>query len=153
MTQLLERSYSDLDAALTDLRTSVQSAWTEVDASSSVRLPPPRTRHYLQLVIHEWVANLVRHATFSSSPQLIVRIEIRQETVCCEILDNSDGFDPEATLHTLQEKAHPLPEAHMGLRIIDACSSRMSYKPNEAEQQRFTVSIPYDHDPWMNVLF
>ena len=153
MTQLLERSYSDLDTALNNLRVSVQSVWTESNVPNSVTLPPHRTQHYLQLVIHEWVANLIRHASFSSEPYLIVRVGIRHEAVFCEIIDNSNGFNSEKALATLQEEAPPFPEAHMGLRIIDACSSRMSYETDEDSKQRFTVSIPYDHDPWMNVLF
>lgn len=155
MDLILDRTYTDLEGALPAIRTALHAAWTnacpsDTDASEG---PPRRTRHYMQLVVHEWVANLTRHATFTDPPRISVRVLLNQDAAQCEITDNSRGFDLESVLSTMGVHTTPFPESGMGLRIIDACTNGVSYHRASALHHRFTASIPYDHDPWMNVLF
>lgn len=152
MELILDQTYSDPQHALTAIRTSLPNAWPEVSQDLPT-VPPRRTRHYLQLIVHEWIANLMRHATFSDPPRICLRVSIDREAARCEIIDNSTGFDLEYVLSKMKTSASPLPEAGMGLRIIDACTDDASYRKESSLRHRFTASIPYDHDPWMNVLF
>ena len=152
MKLLLDQTYTDPRRALPAMRAALRDAWPE--ASQDVQsMPPRRVGHYLQLIVHEWVANLVRHATFSDSPRICLRVLLHNEAAHCEIIDNSTGFDLAYVLSTIKANASPLPEAGMGLRIIDACTGDVSYRKESPLRHHFTASIPYDHEPWMNVLF
>lgn len=181
MNLILDQTYTDLDGALATLRTALGDAWPEgappfrdttwADADPSVSdadgaanppapgsdtpllYPPRRTRHYVQLVMHEWLANLVRHAAFSEPPRVSVRVLLNQATAQCEVTDNSRGFDLSSVLADMQTDPAPFPESGMGLRIIDACTTTLSYRRVSGLHHCFTASVPYDHDPWMNVLF
>lgn len=155
MNLILDRTYTDLEGALPAIRSALRAAWPDVSPSDSDSSAggPRRTRHYVQLVVHEWIANLMRHATFADTPRISVRVLLHHNSAQCDITDNSYGFDFESVLSTMGAHAAPLPESGMGLRIIDACTDGVSYHRASALHHRFTASIPYDHDPWMNVLF
>ncbi|MES3629476.1 MAG: ATP-binding protein [Longimonas sp.] len=153
MSLLFQRTYTDPDGALDDVRAVLRQSWPTSESDSGGHMPPSRTRHYLQLVLHEWLANLMRHATFSSVPRISVRVSLSETLARCEVADNSTGFDLEASLFEMQSNTLPLPESQMGLRIIDACATDVSYRSRPPAEYQFTASIPYDHDPWMNVLF
>lgn len=190
MNLILDQTYTDLDGALSTLRTALGDAWPEsappfrdttwadadpppeapdraaleanrpADANAPapksdtpLLYPPRRTRHYVQLVMHEWLANLVRHAAFSEPPRVSVRVLLNQATARCEVTDNSRGFDLSAVLADMQTDTAPFPESGMGLRIIHACTTTLSYRRVSGLHHCFTASVPYDHDPWMNVLF
>ena len=165
MHLLLERTYTDIEGALPLIREAIGEVWADVEEGtlaarrkeSAARRPPHRTRHYVQLIVHEWIANLVRHATFSGPPQIRIRLLSDDVSVQCEITDNSRGFDLDEALSNMKSDAAPLPEAGMGLRIIDACTSNVSYRnsygSDSSSRYSFVASVPYDHDPWMNVLF
>jgi serine/threonine-protein kinase RsbW len=168
MNLIFDQTYTDLESALPAIRAALRAAWPSThssegnssDAASSLpeadaspEQPPRRTRHYVQLVVHEWVANLTRHATFADPPRISVRVLLNQDAAQCEITDNSRGFDLNSVLSTMGAHAAPFPESGMGLRIIDACTNDVSYRRASALHHRFTASVPYDHNPWMNVLF
>mgnify|MGYP006445616281 CR=1 FL=1 len=143
------------------MRAALRDAWPEAAWPEAAQdgqpmdgpsTPPRRVGHYVQLIVHEWVANLVRHATFSDSPCICLRVLLYGETARCVITDNSTGFDLASALSTIKANASPLPETGMGLRIIDACTAGVSYRKESPLHHRFTASVPYDHEPWMNVL-
>lgn len=152
MDLLLDQTYTDPESALSTIRTALQNAWPEAP-NESASMPPRRTRHYLQLIVHEWIANLVRHATFEDPPRISLRVFVDSTCVQCEITDNSMGFDLGYILSKMKTNTSPFPEAGMGLRIIDACTDEVSYRSELPLLHRFAASIPYDHEPWMNVLF
>jgi len=114
----------------------------------------PSVVRYAQVVLHEWLANLVQHADFDSrTPVVHIRIRANDRNISCAVTDNSTGFDLSAQLVTQRKEARALPERGMGLRIISACTDQCSYRPTDCGQYRFEFSIPVDHEPWLSMLF
>lgn len=148
------REYTDLNRALDEVRSGL-STW--VDAQNEG--PSPEAVRYAQLVLHEWIANLLQHGDFSSrEPKIKIHVTSEDRHVSCSILDNSKGFDLDAhlpTQHFSMSEGEPdtLPERGMGLRIINACTDSLSYSSTEAGLQRFEFFIPADHEPWLSMLF
>lgn len=147
---LFEKTYSDLDRALDELR-SLEDAWSE---SRENHVPDSDTIHLASLVLHEWIANLHQYADFESrTPMVHIRGSAEDRDVMCSVVDNSEGFDLEGHLPVDPEETEPLPERGMGLRIIQSCTESLSYQTTEEGLQRFEFFIPADQDPWLNTLF
>lgn len=109
---------------------------------------------YAQVVLHEWLANLVQHADFEErSPEIRVQIRAEKHTITCTVTDNSRGFDLQSQLAEQRNSAQALPERGMGLRIINACTQSCTYRPMDNGWHRFKFSIPADHEPWLSMLF
>jgi len=109
---------------------------------------------YAQVVLHEWLANLVQHADFEErSPEIRVQIRVEKRTITCTVTDNSRGFDLQSQLAEQRNSAQALPERGMGLRIINACTQSCTYRPMDNGWHRFKFSIPADHEPWLTMLF
>ena len=148
---VLAKEYSDLDRALDEVR-SVLEDWSDTLDDTSV--PRSQTIRYAQLVLHEWIANLLQHADFQDrSPAIEIRLQTENRHIICAVTDNSEGFDFAERLPTKEEMMDDLPERGMGLRIINACTDSLSYTSTEAGRHRFEFTIPADHDPWLSMLF
>lgn len=148
---VLAKEYSDLDRALDEVRSVLHDWSADLDEASS---PSGETIRYTQLVLHEWIANLLQHADFNGRPPSIeIRLTTRDRHVTCTVIDNSEGFDLEDRLPERDEAMEELPERGMGLRIIDACTGELSYTSTETGTYCFEFSIPADHDPWLSMLF
>jgi len=148
---VLTRTYTDLNRALDEVR-SVLQEWSA--AQDPAGGPKAETVRYTQLVLHEWIANLLQHADFCDrSPTIEIRIRSERRHIICSVTDNSEGFDFAARLPDKEERMDDLPERGMGLRIINACTDSLSYTSTEAGRYRFEFSIPADHDPWLSMLF
>ncbi|PSQ96170.1 MAG: ATP-binding protein [Bacteroidetes bacterium SW_9_63_38] len=147
---VLAKKYSDLDHALDEVR-SVLHDWSRNLNDASV--PRGETIHYTQLVLHEWIANLLQHADFADRPPSIeIRLTTQNRHITCSVIDNSEGFDLKKRLPE-REEMEELPERGMGLRIIDACTGELSYTSTGAGTYCFKFFIPADHDPWLSMLF
>ncbi|MFB6249175.1 MAG: ATP-binding protein [Salinibacter sp.] len=147
---VLAKEYSDLNYALDEVRPVIEEWSASVDGAE----PCGETIHYTQLVLHEWIANLLQHASFDEqSPSLRIRLACEDQRIRCVVVDNSSGFDLADRLPVEQEAMEDLPERGMGLRMIDACTDDLSYAPMDDGRHRFEFSIPADHDPWLNKLF
>jgi len=145
------REYTDLDRALDEVR-SVLDEWST--AQETTAAPRAETIRYTQLVLHEWIANLLQHADFHNrTPTVEIRLQTEDRHVICAVLDNSEGFNLADRLPTKEEMMDDLPERGMGLRIINACTDSLSYTSTEAGRHRFEFTIPADHDPWLSMLF
>ena len=148
---VLAREYTDLDRALDEVR-SVLEEW--VHEQDEAVTPSDESVRYTQLVLHEWIANLLQHADFAGrSPTIQIRLSAENRHVTCVVIDNSEGFDLTERLPFEEEAMDELPERGMGLRIINACTNHLSYTSTESGRQRFEFSIPADHDPWLSMLF
>jgi anti-sigma regulatory factor (Ser/Thr protein kinase) len=146
------KRYTSLTEAINDLRGVLQRSSTP-DVLADVTLPDD-VLEYTRLVAHEWLVNLVQHATFKQTPPMIdVQLHFTRRHVSCEIKDNSDGFDMERQLEAQEEAPPPLPEGGMGLRIIRACTREMSYTTDADGLQHFSCIIPSDSQPWVNIPF
>jgi serine/threonine-protein kinase RsbW len=123
-------------------------------AESSDAPGRPSVLRYVQVVLHEWFANLIQHADFGdASPRIEITVRADQRFVSCSVIDNSRGFDLSDALATQRNEARALPERGMGLRIISACTEQCAYRSLPDGRYRFKFSIPVDHDPWLSTLF
>lgn len=148
---VLARKYTDLDRALDEVRILLQQWSNGLDDGSA---PHPETLRYTQLVLHEWIANLLQHAHFGPrTPTVQIRLASENRHVTCVVIDNSEGFELEERLPSQDDTMENLPERGMGLRIINACTEQLSYTSTDAGLHRFEFSIPADHDPWLSMLF
>jgi len=147
----LAKEYTDLDRALDEVRTVLKEWYSEQAPSSSLS---SETLRYTQLVLHEWIANLLQHGDFGHrTPAIEIRLKTENRHVACAVIDNSTGFDFDERLPSRDEVMDELPERGMGLRIINACTDNVSYLPTDSGYYRFEFSIPADHDPWLSMLF
>ena len=148
---VLAKEYTDLDHALDEVR-EILDEWRTEQAEDAI--PNDETVRYTQLVLHEWLANLLQHADFHGRPPLVkIHLSTENRHVTCTVLDNSEGFDLAERLPSKKETMDDLPERGMGLRIINACTDRLSYTSTESGRYRFEFFIPADHDPWLSMLF
>lgn len=148
---ILTREFTDLDRALDEVRSLLYDWSTDLAEASS---PPPEAIRYTQLVLHEWIANLLQHADFGDrSPSIEIHLTSEDRHITCTVIDNSEGFNLQQRLPSQEEAMEDLPERGMGLRIIDACTTKISYDATENGCHRFKFSIPADHDPWLSMLF
>lgn len=114
----------------------------------------PSVLRYVQVVLHEWIANMIQHAEFGDrSPCIEITVRADLRYVSCSVIDNSHGFDLADALTRQRNEARALPERGMGLRIISACTEQCAYRSLPDGRYRFEFSIPVDHDPWLSTLF
>lgn len=132
-------------------------------AAEQALTPPlePDGFELLRLAVHEWVANLVQHASFPETGPLL-RLELRPNGrgVCCTIEDNSAGFDLEGQLARQRARlaAAPRAERGRGLLILTACARDLCYAPVPAPpggpaRHRLTFWIPPRPDAWLDIPF
>jgi len=147
----LTRTYNDLDRALDEVRPVLDEWVAEQDADTA---PRDDTVHYTQLVLHEWIANLMQHARFGNrSPAIQITASTRDRHISCVVIDNSEGFDLEERLSVDEDATDDFPERGMGLRIINACTNQLSYTSTESGRHRLEFTIPADQDPCLSMLF
>jgi serine/threonine-protein kinase RsbW len=148
---VLAKEYTDLDHALDEVR-AILDEWRTEQAEDAI--PDDETVRYTQLVLHEWIANLLQHADFHGrTPTVEIHLSTENRHVTCAVIDNSEGFNLSDRLPSKEETMDDLPERGMGLRIINACTDRLSYTSTESGRHRFEFFIPADHDPWLSMLF
>ena len=148
---VLAREYTDLDHALDEVRVVLEECAAKQDEAATLN---DETVRYAQLVLQEWIANLLQHANFRGrSPTIHVHLTVEEQHFTCTVVDNSEGFDLTEKLPAREELTDDLPERGMGLRIIDACTDHLSYASTESGRYRLEFSIPADHDPWLSTIF
>lgn len=124
------------------------------DDASSAQPGRPSVLRYVQVVLHEWIANMIQHADFGdTAPRIEITVRADRQFVSCSVIDNSRGFNLSDALTTQRNEARALPERGMGLRIISACTEQCAYRSLPDGRYRFEFSIPVDHDPWLSTLF
>ena len=151
MKGITER-YTDLERAIDEVRVLLDR-WSDERLRTGRPPPDPQSLRYAQLILHEWLANLLQHARFPDAPVVEVQVESQDRCVCGMVVDNSIGFDISSHLNDQSESSESLPERGMGLRIISACSDDFPYAKDDNGRYRFEFSIPADHDPWLSTLF
>ena len=133
------------------------TAWTKDQADHRIELPLTgvdcmRTLHrwmsewedddrwqLLRLSLHEWVANMLQHATFGPQhPRLSVFIKRVGHRIEALIEDNSEGFDLYAVP---QARFHQFPDRGMGITLMQMCSDQLEYRLSPAQNKLF-FSIP-----------
>ncbi|HET6566863.1 MAG TPA: ATP-binding protein [Rhodothermales bacterium] len=108
----------------------------------------------VKLAAHEWLANLVQHATFDARcPEISLQLRIEGDRIDCTIEDNSDGFDLEEQLMQRNGLIEPYPERGMGLLMLNACTDELDYQPVDDNKNRLTFTITVNKDPWLEIPF
>ena len=118
--------------------------------------PPiePSLLHTVKLAVHEWLANLVQHASFNGNqPQVSLAFRPNGSHLHCVIEDNSEGFDLDGQLSARPEILDAFPERGMGLLMIKACTEHLVYSECAQGSHRLEFSVSADHDPWLNIPF
>lgn len=112
------------------------------------------TFHRAKLAAHEWTANLVQHATFGErKPEIDVDVCPNGNKIECVFEDNSDGFDLASMLEQRSNGLNPLPERGMGLLMLAACTSELSYEQTEDGLHRLRFAVYSEDDPWLIIPF
>jgi serine/threonine-protein kinase RsbW len=112
------------------------------------------TFYRAKLAAHEWVANIVQHASFGDrTPEIDLDVYPNGNKIECVFEDNSDGFDLDAMLEQRSNGLNPLPERGMGLLMLSACTSELSYEKTEDGVFRLRFSVYADEDPWLTIPF
>ena len=109
----------------------------------------------LKLTVHEWVANLVQHATFTQQAEISLTVSSADGKVRCTIDDNSEGFDFHAQLDIQDDhvRADQAPDRGRGLLMMIACTEDLSYRTTPGGTQRLAFWFAREDDPWINVPF
>ena len=135
-----EQRFSDLDAAVDEVHTRFQE-----------KIAEPRTNGAadafcrLQLAVHEWIGNLIDHASFRGrAPEVHVRIWKEQGRLHCTIEDNSEGFDLDGELDPKREMVKEMrsfPDGGMGLLMLEAGTEQAEYTAIEHNGNRLTLAV------------
>ncbi len=139
-----------------NLETAVDDARDVIDASTSSwtgKGVAPDVIEVAKLVTHEWIANLVRHASFGGrKPDIILDVWTEGPCIHCVIEDNSDGFDLDVELHRARHELNEAPERGMGLIMVDEFTSELKYENLGPEHHRVSWSISIDDNPTLDLV-
>ena len=136
-----DEDFSDLDTAIEGVQTHLQQ---EIETRTNGTVG---ALYRLKLAVHEWMANLVRHAHFTDRPpEVHVRVRRREAGVHCTIEDNSEGFDLEEQLRRQEdtESFREMPESGMGLLMLKSSAERVEYTPVSETQNRLDLFVRLD---------
>ena len=121
-------AFRDLDRAVDEFH-AVADGWSApgplADALSEEGL------HVLVLTLHEWIANLVQHASFPGEPEVVLTVEATGDVVRCAVEDTSAGFDFASQLEhqqTLLDAPAPS-ERGRGLLMLVSCAEDLRFRP------------------------
>ncbi|MCB0717897.1 MAG: ATP-binding protein [Bacteroidetes bacterium] len=107
-----------------------------------------------KLALHEWIANLVQHASFECShPEIMLDVETVEDAIVCVVEDNSQGFDLDAHLVMAAEDLAHLPERGMGLLMLQACATDLFYGRISDGRNRLKFSVKGEDDPCLTIPF
>jgi len=126
--------------------------WAHTEPSSSeIDL---RVLHLVKLAVHEWMANLIQHATFNSTtPCVHLRIRVEPGGAACMIADNSQGFDLKTRLEQAPDAIQAFPERGTGLLIIQSSTEDLSYERTSDGYNRLSFCVSADRDTWLSIQY
>ena len=101
----------------------------------------------MKLAVHEWIANLVQHASFGGRlPEITLTVRPERGGLHCAIEDNSDGFDfrGQVTAQAETVNGEAPPERGRGLLMLLACTEELAYEGADGGSQRlaFVIRLP-----------
>lgn len=110
----------------------------------------------MRLAVHEWIANLVQHATFPGSVEITLAVGVEGDGVCCAIEDSSAGFDlPTQIEHQRSIMDAPAPsERGRGLLMLVTSTEDLTYRPaGDGQRQRITFQVHNPGDAFFAAFF
>lgn len=122
----MRHSFSDLDT-VTDEVHALFDVWTEEGRFQNAL--QEESVDVLRLAVHEWIANLVQHASFSDGVGITLDIEPGGDGVRCSIEDTSAGFDFARQVEEQQAILDaPAPsERGRGLLMLMMCTQDLAF--------------------------
>lgn len=140
--------FRDLDHVVDEVH-AVFDGWAERDEFRAVL--GEDGLEVLRLAVHEWVANLVQHATFPGPPEIRMDVAVRGDAVRCVVEDTSSGFDFAAQVERQQAVLDgPAPsERGRGLLMLVTCAENLDYRPaspGAAQRIAFALRDPIESD-------
>ncbi len=130
-----------LDEAIDEVH-ALFDAWIESGAFASVL--SVEGLDVLRLTVHEWIANLVQHATFPGAARIEFDVDVVDDGVRCTITDTSAGFDFAETVERQKSVLNaPVPsERGRGLLMLLKCAEDLDFHAADAEgPQRVAFTI------------
>lgn len=145
----MDRHHFTDPATVIDELHACLDAWDEAD-----RLSPPLSEAgaaVFRLAVHEWVANLVQHATFRDAFEIVVEMEVQPDGVACAIEDTSAGFDFAAQIErqTAVLTAPAPSERGRGLLMLVSCTESLAFQPaapGVRQRVAFRIAPPTEGD-------
>ena len=137
----MRHSFHDLDT-VTDEVHALFDAWTEGDRFQGAL--QEEGVDVLRLAVHEWIANLVQHATFPNGVRITLDIEPNGDGVACSIEDTSAGFDFAGQVEQQQAILDaPAPsERGRGLLMLVMCTQNLGFvEADNGLPQRITFTV------------
>ena len=138
---------SDLENAVTEVH-SYFDEWDEKQGGGDDEAANQGNAvHEARLAVHEWMANLVQHANFRGRrPRVDLDVQRNGSSIRCVITDNSDGFDLKRQLEKAYDKnnVQALADRGMGLLMLQACASKLSYEATDEGRYRLSFQVPLD---------
>ena len=111
----------------------------------------------LQLAIHEWIANLVQHASFpTENKEAIITLTFTSpKQVSVEIKDFSNGFDFINQIETQRERRQEdyFLERGFGLLFLETLVDKVDYKRAKEGINYLTFQLSTDNDACLNFPF
>jgi anti-sigma regulatory factor (Ser/Thr protein kinase) len=139
-----------------DLTTAVDDARSAIDASMSTFSGHGLVADSVEIakiVAHEWIANLVRHASFSRrTPDIVLDVWTEGAEIICVIEDNSDGFDLDSELDRSRKALGRAPERGMGLIMVAEFTKELRYEQLARAHNRVRWSISADDNPYLDLV-
>jgi serine/threonine-protein kinase RsbW len=134
-------TFTDLDRAVDALH-AVADGWNAecamVEALGTDGL------HVLRLTVHEWIANLVQHASFPEDAEIVLTTAVDGDVVRCAVEDTSSGFDFAAQIESQRSILDaPAPsERGRGLLMLVSCAEDLDFRPAaDGVRQRLAFSM------------
>lgn len=133
-----------------DLSTVIDSVHALVDGWVAAGTLAPAldadSAEVLRLALHEWIANLVQHATFPRGVEIALEVEPGPESVFCAVEDTSAGFDFAGQIDRQQAILDaPAPsERGRGLLMLMTCTDDLSFV-TAADGRRQRISFHVRH--------
>ena len=138
-----------------DLNTIVDDAREAIDASTRSWIGGGVESDVIEvskLVTHEWIANLVRHASFGGRiPDIGLDVWTEGNRIMTVIEDNSDGFDLDAELDVARRELGRAPERGMGLIMVKEFTSDLNYEHVSDVLHRVSWSISINDNPHLDL--
>ena len=120
-------AFTDFDRTIDQLH-ELMDGWAEAGIFSDVL--GEEGMHVFRLVVHEWVANLLQHATYAQERKLVLTVWQDGDALRCSVEDTSLGFDMLGQVeHQRDVLDAPAPsERGRGLLMLVTCAEDLEFR-------------------------
>jgi len=125
-------AFTDLDCVIDDVH-ALFDAWAD-DGTFRAVLGEDGLE-VLRLAVHEWIANLVQHASFPCGTRIEVALGVEGNAIRCAIADSSAGFDMATQIERQRAVLDaPAPsERGRGLLMMIQSTDGLTFRPADPD--------------------